>query len=87
MWSFSFSGDSFVAVGTSHRSSVHDLVLGDGVVLVVHGRARSCRFTPDDVYFHVSDLDPHQQEEDLSHNHIFNVVSAGRDGQRGGGFC
>lgn len=56
---------------TSHRCPIHDLVLGYGVVLVVHiGPCPRC-LPLDDVYLHVLDLDPHQQEVNLPHNHIF----------------
>lgn len=56
---------------TSDRCPIHDLILGYGVVLVVHVGPRARGLPLDDVYLHVLDLDPHQQEVDLPHNHIF----------------
>lgn len=59
---------------TPDRSTVHDLVFGDGVVLVVHTGASACCLTLDDVNLHVLNLNPHQQEIDLPHNYIFQMV-------------
>lgn len=56
---------------TSHRCPIHDLILGYGVVLVVHVGPRARRLPLDDVDLHVLDLDPHQQEVDFPHNHVF----------------
>lgn len=61
---------------TSDRCAVHDLILGDGVVLVVDARPRARRLPLDDVDLHVLDLDPHQEEVDLSHDHVLQVVPA-----------
>lgn len=60
---------------TSHWCSIHDLILGYRVVLMVHVGACARRFPLDDVYLHVLDFDSHQQEVYLSYNDIFQVVS------------
>lgn len=64
---------------TPHWCSVHDLVLGDGVVFVVHAGAGACRLAFDDVNLHVLDLDPHQQEVNFSHDYVFQMVPVGAD--------
>lgn len=59
---------------TSDRGAVHDLILGDGVVFVVDTRPSARRLSLDDVDLHVLDLDPHQEEVDLPHDDVFQVV-------------
>lgn len=70
--------DSF----TSDRSSVHDLILGDSVVFVVHTRTGAGCLTFDDVDLHVFYLNPHQQEVDLAHDDIFEMVPVGKQKMR-----
>lgn len=60
---------------TSHWRSIHDLILGYRVVLMIHVGAGACCFPLDDVYLHVLDFDSHQQEVYLPHNDVFQVVS------------
>ena len=55
-------------------SLVHDLVLGNRLVLVESLRATPCRLSLDDRDLHVLDLDPHQQEVDLANDHVLQVV-------------
>lgn len=61
---------------TSDWGAVHDLVLCDGVVLVVDVWPHAGGLPLDDVDLHVPDLDPHQQKVDLAYDHVFQVVSA-----------
>ena len=63
---------------TSHGRAIHDLVLGDGVILMVHVGARAGCLPLDDVDLHVLDLDPHQQEVDLPHDDVLQVVPTER---------
>lgn len=42
---------------------------------MVDARARASRLSFDDVNLHVLYFNPHQQEIDFSHNHIFQMVS------------
>ena len=59
---------------TPDWSSVHDLILGDSVIFMIHTRAGARCLTLDDVDLHVLNLNPHQQEIDFPHNHIFQMV-------------
>mmetsp|Transcript_13364 Transcript_13364/g.56509 ORF Transcript_13364/g.56509 Transcript_13364/m.56509 type:complete len:371 (+) Transcript_13364:1152-2264(+) len=54
--------------------AVHDLVLGDGLALVVRVRPRPGALSPANLNLHVLDLDPHEQEKYLTHDDIFKVV-------------
>ena len=63
---------------TSDWSTIHDLILRYGIVLVVDvGSCAGC-LSLDDVNLHVFDLNPHQQEVNLPYNHIFEVIPASR---------
>lgn len=59
---------------TPDWSSIHDLVLSNSVIFMVYTGTCACCFTFDDVDLHVLYLNPHQQEIDFSHNHIFQMV-------------
>ena len=57
-----------------HRRPVHDLVLGDRLVLV-EGVGSTPRGLPlDYCNLHVFDLDPHQKEIYLAHDHVFQMI-------------
>lgn len=59
---------------TPHWSSIHDLILGNGVIFVVDARTGACRLPFDDINLHVLDLNPDEQEIDFPHNDIFQMV-------------
>ena len=53
---------------------IHDLVLGNCLVLVEGVRPASCRLSLYDRNLHVLDLDPDQEEIDLADNHVLQVI-------------
>ena len=57
-----------------HRGTVHNLVLGDRLVLVEGVGAAPCGLPLDYCDFHVFDLDSHKKEIYLAHNHIFQMI-------------
>ncbi len=59
---------------SSDRSAIHDLILGQGLILIPCMRSRSNGLAPPDLYLHVFQLDPHQQEVDLANNCVLHVV-------------
>lgn len=62
---------------TPDWSSIHDLVLCDGVIFVVDARTGARRLPLDDVDLHVLDLNPDEQEIDFPHNDVFQMVPDG----------
>mmetsp|Transcript_20229 Transcript_20229/g.50586 ORF Transcript_20229/g.50586 Transcript_20229/m.50586 type:complete len:303 (-) Transcript_20229:133-1041(-) len=58
----------------THGSAIHNLVFGDGLTLVVRVGTAARALPPPNLHLHVLDLDPHQQEEDLTNHHVLEMV-------------
>ena len=59
---------------TFDGGAVHDLVLGNGVFLVVGLLTGPCRLPLDDLKLHVLDLHAHQQKVYLADDGVLQVV-------------
>lgn len=59
---------------TSNGCTIHDFEFSDRFWFVVLIRYSSRRFPPNDTQFHMFNLDPHQQEVNLSNNDILQMI-------------
>lgn len=59
---------------TTNRSSIHDLILCNRIVLLIDIRPRTSGLPFDDCNLHVLDFNPHQEEVDLPNDDVLEVV-------------
>ena len=59
---------------TSHRRAIHNLEFRDSLAFVILVRWCTGSFTPNNRQFHMLNLDPYQEEVDLSNYHVLQMI-------------
>lgn len=66
--------ESYGRALSSHRRSIHHLILGNRLRLCVCIRPGASALSPANLQLHVLDPDPHQQKIDLTHYNILQMI-------------